>query len=254
MNTLAKTSRHSRRSRWSRFRFRAFTLVELLAVIVIIGILAAILLPVIGRVRSAARKSTCISNLRQIGVATYLYIEDNQGRMPDGGRGSAVSPAEWLPQDTRNARWPHQLQPYVSARNPQGYQNPLFHCPLTEPSIYTQNIDPGRGCYGMNKRLIDALPSEQYFRSQRDVPAGMPYNQISNPSRFLYLAEKAALDASVTGPTLKYQGTFPNLTGGLHPEVPDGIARNHDGIALHLMADGHVVALKDWIGAGAYLP
>jgi prepilin-type N-terminal cleavage/methylation domain-containing protein len=60
---------------------RAFTLVELLTVIAIIGILAAILIPVVGSVRSTARSSGCLANLRQIAAAGQLYSHDNQRKL-----------------------------------------------------------------------------------------------------------------------------------------------------------------------------
>jgi prepilin-type N-terminal cleavage/methylation domain-containing protein len=61
---------------------RAFTLIELLVVIAVIGLLAAMLLPVLGRSKEAGRGAACISNLRQIGVAIQLYIQDNNNHLP----------------------------------------------------------------------------------------------------------------------------------------------------------------------------
>ena len=60
----------------------AFTLIELLVVIAVIGILAALLLPALGRAKEQGKTTACISNLRQIGVAIQLYVQENNNRLP----------------------------------------------------------------------------------------------------------------------------------------------------------------------------
>src|SRR5438067_13389718 len=62
----------------------AFTLIELLVVIGIIAILAAILFPVFARARESARRSTCLSNLKQIGTSTLMYLQDYDDTYPSG--------------------------------------------------------------------------------------------------------------------------------------------------------------------------
>ena len=65
-----------------RGRVLAFTLIELLVVIAVIGILAALLMPALGRAKESARSAACISNLRQVGVALQLYVDANNQRLP----------------------------------------------------------------------------------------------------------------------------------------------------------------------------
>src|SRR5438105_483495 len=66
----------------------AFTLIELLVVIAIIAVLAAILFPVFARAREMARKATCLSNLRQIGLAVQMYAQDYGELLPSSGSGN----------------------------------------------------------------------------------------------------------------------------------------------------------------------
>lgn len=74
---------------------KGFTLIELLVVIAIIAILAAILFPVFAQAREAARKSTCQSNLKQIGNGLMMYVQDFDERYPIVRGGNTAAFADW---------------------------------------------------------------------------------------------------------------------------------------------------------------
>ena len=86
-------------NRWKR----AFTLIELLIVIAIISILSAILFPVFGKARSSARRTGCLSNVKQIGTAIGMYTSDYDGAFPNTG-----DPYLWV---GKRFRWP--IMPYL---------------------------------------------------------------------------------------------------------------------------------------------
>jgi prepilin-type N-terminal cleavage/methylation domain-containing protein len=100
---------------------RGFTLIELLVVIAIIAILAAILFPVFARAREAARKTKCLSNLKQIGLAVKMYLNDYDETYPIG-RNSTVLNGLPVMIDPTTGRWIVLDQSTVQGDDPRWWE------------------------------------------------------------------------------------------------------------------------------------
>ncbi len=148
-------------------RRRGFTLIELLVVIAIIAILAAILFPVFARAREKARQSSCLSNLKQLGLAAMMYAQDYDEQM--------VHYYRYMPSGSDNLYWwGDVLQPYIKnyqvlecpsgswsygSRRPLGLPNPLV-CSYALPNIHTRDDGTSVPRISSNSLAIIEAPAE----------------------------------------------------------------------------------------------
>lgn len=148
---------------------KAFTLIELLVVIAIIAILAAILFPVFGRARENARRSSCQSNLKQIGLGVLQYAQDFDEQM--------VASGYRYPDTTQdaynNAKWMDVVQPYVRSTQ-------LFACPSDSrgdqtflPYLQRGAAQKRFGSYGLNNA---------FYNTNDNItgPGGQPLSKIQS--------------------------------------------------------------------------
>ena len=139
-------------------RTSAFSLVELLVVIGIIGILAALLLPVLGRAKSKARSIACVNQLKQLGVAARLYAEDNGSRLPA---------AELLPSNPTDPqhslpRISEILGSYVSKAAGTNVSAQVFKCPADNDWFFEAEGSSYQWNAGLNGKRIDFGEKSQF--------------------------------------------------------------------------------------------
>ena len=171
----------------------AFTLIELLVVIAIIAILAAILFPVFQNVRENARRTTCTSNAKQLGITIVEYTQDSDEVMVP------VNAGGWF--GSPRLSWVTAIEPYVS--NAYSGTSSVFHCPDYEEDHYKQwtgtptNANPDWASkfvnYGMNLDYLqpDAGCSTANASPVAGPPFGKPVGlgQIDSPAQTVLLAE-----------------------------------------------------------------
>ena len=153
---------------------KGFTLIELLTVIAIIGILASILIPVVGTVRENARRSQCMSNMRQIGLAVIMYEGEN-GHLPGPIFRRVRRPVTDQPE-YRDLNF--FLEDYMGPRSE------VWNCPTNEMT-YSEEENPGNTVFILMNNLGTNPPRWFGYGNpgENDRWMPLPISQIISPSR-----------------------------------------------------------------------
>lgn len=166
----------------------AFTLIELLVVIAIIAILAALLFPVFGRAREQARRTACQSNMRQLGTAFALYIQDYDETLPnstDGPPGAGRSGA-WIYYNRFPANRPTAPRSYEVERGglfPYVKNAQVYICPSDPEARQTGDSYAANGCV--------------FEPAVNGFAAGRTLAFFGAPSSWMLLAEEASYEPKI---------------------------------------------------------
>ncbi len=212
-------------------RIFAFTLIELLVVIAIIAILAAILFPVFARARENARRASCQSNLKQMGLGIAQYSQDYDEKMPSGRMSAANA-------DNVGGNWQVIIQPYVKS-----YQ--LFVCPSNTRS--TSNLLDGQdpAPSGANKTFVSyTAPTDAGGTSGAAFgargAAGPSLADFASVSQTIMVIDSNTENTDFAIDSGNWNGTAASFGTGGKPALFVG----HLNTMNTLFADGHVKTMK----------
>ena len=217
----------------------AFTIVELLVVCAVIAILLASALPGLARAKGAARTVKCVSNLRQVGLATLLYVNE-YGAYP-GGVGAA---ARWS-----SLSWVAQIRKYSRAT----WTNELFRCP---DNFVSRRVSGGSsGGLGGPGALLEYVPSERDYDYNESGLGGnglgwiwrapgvaQPVREamVDSPSEMLAFGDSFLPTTAMLPETGSFFSPYAAIDPNRFPERQKAQSRRHSGRFNVFHSDGHL--------------
>ena len=213
-----------------------FTLIELLVVIAIIAILAGLLFPVFANAKRQAKKTTCVSNMRQLGMSAAMYLSDYDGMYPETRQYSA-DPAQEdeageIDEPVYSTAF-EPLAPYTTKTDG------LLRCP--------EDSDPfGRACVA----IAPDFPGFVSYLANGYFVFGLSESQITSAGSTVYLAERRSDSTADADPFCDdiyhpwFNATNPDAPEDEMEPVDGAVAtQRHNGLANYDFADSHAKAL-----------
>ena len=228
-----------------RMNRRGFTLIEVLVVIAIIAVLAALIFPVFSRAKLEGKKTSCLSNLSQIGVATSLYLNDFDGNYPKTKRHTdqpEVDDADGSFDEPFLGSVFVLLYPYAGggeAANDDVSNRPVFSCPV--------DADPfGKAC----TLIAPDAPALTSFVANAYFVFGLTESLLAKPSETILFSERRSSEDATFAPFCDdiYHPWF-NVQNPVAPNIDMGesggaiAVRRHSELSNFAFADGHVKTL-----------
>ena len=231
-------------------KHQGFTLIELLVVIAIVAILAAILFPVFQKVRENARRTACLSNMKQIGFGAEQYLQDSDERYPQSKVSDPqpqIGDANGAEENPDNGSNFAKILPYIGGSGSTDEANMekqgVFACP-DDPAPFNPNCP---AVFNVGGPHVISYLNNAYFAF------GLTLAQVSAPAETIYITERRSSASANPADSYCddiYHPWFNTANAATaSPDVPSGnemdpvagaiATSRHGGGANYVFADGH---------------